>query len=172
MAAILDAAATTLAAQGEAATLGDVARAAGVARSTLYRYFPTREALLTALAAEGARNIDSRLAEMMESSIPVPEALARLTRALLTVGAKYVALTTMRPKPPGATNTELTSRLAQLFRRGINDGTLRKDLDPQALASIYGDLVNGAITRSATNSTRTEQASALILSVLLDGAKQ
>ncbi len=88
------------------------------------------------------------------------------------MGAKYVALTTLRPKPDCATDTELTSRLAQLIRRGIDDGTLRKNLEPEALASIYGDLVNGAITHCSRSSTSTEEASALIVSVLLDGAKQ
>lgn len=170
--AILEAAATILAAQGEAAGLADVAQAAGVARSTLYRYFPTRDALLTALAETGAREVESRFAEAVDSSIPVPEALARLTRALLNVGTKYVALTTLRPKPDDATDTKLTDRLMQLFRRGIDDGTLREDLDPEALAIIYGDLINGAITRSATNSASTESTSALIVTVLLDGAKQ
>jgi TetR/AcrR family transcriptional regulator, mexCD-oprJ operon repressor len=170
--AILDAAATILAARGEAATLADVAQAAGVARSTLYRYFPTRDALLTALAEAGAREVDSRLAELADASIPVPEALARLTRALLAVGTKYIALTTLRPKPDGATDSELTGRLAQLFRRGSDEGTLRKNLDPEALARMYGDLINGAITRSATTSASAESASALIVSVLIDGAKQ
>jgi TetR/AcrR family transcriptional regulator, mexCD-oprJ operon repressor len=168
--AILDAAATILAAQREA-SLGDIAQAAGVARSTLYRYFPTRDALLTALTETGAREVDSRLAEVMDSSIPVPEALARLTRDLLAVGAKYIALTTLRPKTDKAADTELTDRLVQLFRRGIDDGTLRKNFEPEALASIYGDLINGAITRSARSSARIESASALIVSVLLDGVK-
>ncbi|GAB3748958.1 TetR/AcrR family transcriptional regulator [Nocardiopsis nanhaiensis] len=171
-AAILDAAATILAAEGEAASLADVAQAAGIARSTLYRYFTTRDALLTALAETGAREVDSRLSEMADSSLPIPEALARLTRSLLAVGTKYVALTTLRPKPDEPTNAELIEPLAQLFRRGIDDGTIRKNLDPEELASIYGDLINGAITRSATSSANVEHTSALIVSVLLDGAKQ
>jgi AcrR family transcriptional regulator len=42
---ILDAARTTLAVSGEA-TMQSVARAAGVGQGTLYRHFPTREALI------------------------------------------------------------------------------------------------------------------------------
>lgn len=169
--AILDAAATILARQGEAASLADVALAAGVSRSTLYRYFSTRDALLTALAEAGAREIESRLAELADSSVPVPEALARLTRVLLGVGTKYVALTTLRPKADDATQTELTRHVVQLFRRGIDDGTLRGEFDPQALASIYGDLLNGAIARSARSGVSVEVASDLILKVLLEGTK-
>ncbi len=170
--AILDAAATILAERGEAANLGDVAQAAGVARSTLYRYFPNRDALVTALAETGAREVESRLREVADDSTPVPEALARLTRALLAVGTKYVALAALRPKPDDSVDGELTSHIVQLFRRGIDDGTLRNNLDPEALARIYGDLVNGAIVRAARNSTSVEKMSDVIVNVLLDGTKR
>ncbi|MGN6126140.1 MAG: TetR/AcrR family transcriptional regulator [Humibacter sp.] len=168
---ILDAGAATFAAQGEAAGLADVAQAAGVARSTLYRYFPTRDALLSALAENGAREVAARLGELDDESLPVPEALARLTRALLTVGAKYAALTVLRPKPDDASEAELTDRVTQFFRRAIDAGTLRHDLDPEALARMYGDLINGAITRHLGVDPEIESASSLIVSVLLDGAR-
>ena len=45
-AAILDGAAQIFAVQGEHASMNDVADAAGVARATVYRYFPNRDALL------------------------------------------------------------------------------------------------------------------------------
>src|SRR5918911_2194199 len=53
-AAILEAAARVLAAGGEQASMNDVAAAAGVARATLYRYFPSRQALLDELARVAA----------------------------------------------------------------------------------------------------------------------
>ncbi len=171
-ASILDAAAAVFAGRGEGASLADIAQAAGVARSTLYRYFPSRDALLAALTDSGAREVDRRLTELRDSTIPVPEALARLTRALLAVGTKYVALTTLRPKLDDAADTELAGRLAQLFQRGIDEGTIRKDLDPEVLANIYGDLIKGAIPRFAGRSASVESTSALIVSLLLDGAKQ
>src|ERR671938_1936113 len=60
--AILEAAARVLATGGEQASMNDVAAAAGVARATLYRYFPSRQALLDELGRVAAEEAGARLA--------------------------------------------------------------------------------------------------------------
>jgi AcrR family transcriptional regulator len=72
--AILEPAAGVNAADGESASMSDVAAAAGAARATLYRYFPNRQALLDDLAALAVDDAEGRLAA------------ARLERALLHEG--------------------------------------------------------------------------------------
>ena len=60
---ILDAAAGVFAERGVAATgMGEVARAAGCSRATLYRYFENRHALHVAFVHREARRIGSRIA--------------------------------------------------------------------------------------------------------------
>ena len=58
---ILVAAARELAATGGQASMNDVATAAGIARGTLYRYFPTRRALLERLSAVGIEDAAARM---------------------------------------------------------------------------------------------------------------
>src|SRR3984885_13608793 len=89
---ILDKAADILAERREAASLAEIAEAAGVARSTLYRYFPSRDALLQALAATAGGEIQARIAEARLDEVPVAEALARVTRGFVATGSKYIAL--------------------------------------------------------------------------------
>src|ERR671934_831261 len=61
-AAILEAAARLLATGGEQASMNDVAAAAGVARATLYRYFPSRQVLLDELAQLAVADASAGLA--------------------------------------------------------------------------------------------------------------
>jgi TetR/AcrR family transcriptional regulator, mexCD-oprJ operon repressor len=168
-AAILEVAAQILADKREAASLADIASAAGVARSTLYRYFPNREALLAALADTAARELRSRLDESHDDELPVPEAIARITRGFIATGSKYIALAYLWPKPAG--DSYLTDPLLRLFRRGVADGTLRADLPVETLLGIYGDLIEGAITRAARDHVGVEETSAAVLRVFLDGAR-
>jgi len=174
-AAILEVAAGILAERREAASLAEIAEAAGVARSTLYRYFPNREALLAALAEAAAQEITARVAEAGLDVLAVPEALARVTRGLIATGGKYIALAYLWPKPadsagPPAAGEQISGPLLALFRRGAADGTFRGDIPAETLLVMYGDLLEGAIKRAAGDRAALEPASAAVLAVFLDGA--
>ena len=58
---ILRAAGAVLAARGLAATVDDVAEAAGVSRRTIFRYFATRDALFVAVIRAGVRRYADQL---------------------------------------------------------------------------------------------------------------
>lgn len=61
---ILDAALDTLARQGlQSLSMTDVCRAAGVARGTLYRYFPTKESLLEGIGEQVREHFEQGLKE-------------------------------------------------------------------------------------------------------------
>ena len=158
-----------LAERREAVSLAEIAEAAGVARSTLYRYFPSRDALLQALADTAESEVRARIGEAQLDALPVPEAIARLTRGLIAAGRKYIALAYLWHKPAGAAG-QASESLLPLFRRGVADGTLRADLPAEALLGIYADLIQGAITRSASNHVGVEETSAAVLTIFLNGA--
>jgi TetR/AcrR family transcriptional repressor of mexCD-oprJ operon len=175
-AAILETAAHLLADHPEA-SMNELAAAAGVGRATLYRYFPTREALLAALASEAHQELVTRITDAGLDRAPVPEALQRLLRVLLTVGDRYVVLMRERAKPQGPTEREEFERLIlapiqALFQRGIDDGTFRDDLGADALAHLFGGLVLAAKQTTLPRTRGVEQTAASLASLFLDGARR
>jgi TetR/AcrR family transcriptional repressor of mexCD-oprJ operon len=166
---ILEAAATLLAARGDQASMHDVAAAAGVARATVYRYFPNRQALLDELADLAVRDAGARLAAARIHEIAPREAITRAIRALVEVGDLFVVLAREHVRPTG-----------EHFRRAIHDpieglvdrarglGALRDDLPSSWLTEALIGLVVSVL--SAPSPLGREDTIAAISSMFLEGA--
>jgi AcrR family transcriptional regulator len=63
-----------------------------VARGTIYGYFPTRQALLTAVLDQALLRAGHHLTQANLTSVPVAEGLARAVRALVAVGDDFLIL--------------------------------------------------------------------------------
>lgn len=169
-AAILQAATQILAERGDA-TMADIADAANVGRTTLYRYFPTREALLTDLHRTAVADAVDRLASAGLDTCPVDEGIARALRALLAVGDRYVVLT--RERVAGdqqLAERELGAPLLELIERGRADATLRDDVPAVVLLEAFGGAVSAGIRLIALRGVGLEDASAYVTRLFLAGA--
>ena len=113
-AAILDGAARMFAVEGEQASMNDVAAAAGVARATVYRYFPNRQALLEELAQAAVATPMHGWHRPGSTRWRRRRASSRAVRALVDVGDSFVLLARERVRSdPGALRAQAsTSRCA------------------------------------------------------------
>ena len=142
---LLAAAVTAFSADGPEITLESIARRAGVGIGTLYRHFPSREALVdAAYRSELARLCDS--VPGLIASRPADQGL----RAWLELFGEY--MTTKRGMadalrmviasggdPFAETRGRLIAAFAALLEAGAADGTLRGDVsDADVLASASG----------------------------------
>jgi AcrR family transcriptional regulator len=170
--AILEAAAAVIAEQGDSASMSDVAEAAGIGRATLYRYFASREDLLRALSAAAVDDASARLAAADLDLVPVPEALARMARAMLACGTTFSVIV---DEPQYIDRDDLLRRVGQpiraVLRRGMDDGTLRDDLPLEVLAQLWGGLLSGAIRSIGELDNGVERAGAAVSSLFLHGAE-
>lgn len=166
---ILDRAAAVLAEHGATASMAEIATAAGIGRATLYRHFPNRDALLQAMAQAAVEELGDRLAQAQVGEVPVHEAIARVCRAFVTTGGKYIALrhTGHKPADPDAVDQRIGAPLRTLLERGVQEGALRPDLAPELMTVFFSALIETGLTLAAQ--LGAEQAAATIATLFLDG---
>ena len=169
-AAILEAAAAVLAERGEQASMADVAAAAGMARATVYRYFPNREALLEALGRLAIEAAGERLQAGRLQEVAVPEAFERAVRALVGVGDSFLVVSRENGRPDAAEfERQVAAPLRALVERGQSLGEIRNDLPASWLMeSLIGIVVCGLQMRPLLGA---EDTVAGITSLFLDGAR-
>jgi AcrR family transcriptional regulator len=165
--AILDAAAHTFATH-ERANLTDVAVVAGVARATVYRYFPNRRRLLDELARRTAEDAHGRLEAARVSEVPVEEGLTRAVRAFVDMGDAFVVLARERDRTgAGEFDPLVASPLRELFEKGQSAGRIREGIPTAWLAESLVGIV-AAVLRHRT--LGRDDTVATITSIFLEGA--
>jgi AcrR family transcriptional regulator len=169
---LLRAASEQFAARGPDVSLELIARTAGVGIGTLYRHFPTREALIEAVyrnevdqlcAAAGEllakRPPAEALAEWMEHFVAYATTKRGLSGALKAVAASQVDLFP-------TTRKRLLAAIGELLDAGIAAGQIRRD----ATAEDVLTSMNAVWTISADGEQWATQA-LRVLRLLMDGLR-
>jgi len=127
-----------------AASLGDIAQAAEVSRSTLHRYFPDRQALLDAALTDAVQRMDQAYERTIGACSSPAQELEGLLRVSVQLGDVVVFLFTdpsrftSHPDWPGEESDPV---MLDLLRRAQEDGAIADDLDTDWLISVYYSLV-------------------------------
>jgi AcrR family transcriptional regulator len=136
---VLEAAKAVFSAGGEAASLEAVARAAGVGIGTLYRHFPTREALFEAVYRREVQQL-ADLAEQLKQEAQPVEALRHWMRSNVRfvatkkgMSAALALAAYKNPKLFSYSFDRLTQAVAGLLERAIATGEIRDDISPEDL---------------------------------------
>jgi len=168
--AILEAAAAVLAERGEQASMADVAAAAGMARATVYRYFPNREALFEALGRLALEEAGERLEAGRLEEVAVAAAFERAVRALAAVGDSFVVVSRESARTdPAEFERRVAAPLRGLIERAQSSGEVRDDLPASWLMeSLIGIIVSGMQSRPSLGVDDTVTG---ITSLFLDGAR-
>lgn len=166
--AILEAAERVLSAN-PAATLEQVAVAAGVARTTVHRRFATRDALLDALALWASEQMRGAVDDARPEASPPLVALYQATANALRIKSGWrFAMSPATAVTPAvaAVHEELTVRLDDLFRRVRDAGLLRADVDLVWARRAYHALVDEAVHGGVGD---PDELATLVVRTLLHG---
>ena len=116
--------------------LDDVAKQAGVGSGTLYRHFPTRDALLEAVYRTGVAKLAAAEQELSSTLPPVDALRAWMCLFVDYVAAKQIiapALNTLVGGPSKlfeSSGDQIKEAINVLVKRATESGDIRPDLDP------------------------------------------
>jgi AcrR family transcriptional regulator len=138
IARILDAAGTAIDERGADFSIADVARALGVTRQTVYRYFPSTDALLVAAAVHAASDFLDRMAGHLEGiTDPVEAVTEGIATALEWLPKdKHIGLLIV----PGRANSHTESVTSDVALEFANAMLRRFDVDWTGLGFTDTDL--------------------------------
>jgi AcrR family transcriptional regulator len=143
--AILDAAVSVLA-RDQAAPLAEVAKAAGVSRTTLHRHFADRAELLSAAIAEANAVIAAAVSNADTAQGDAREALRRLVAGLIEAGDHIVFLfysyaSTDDDQDDAERGDADDQAVIDLIRRGQSEGVITGDLDAKWIENALWSLI-------------------------------
>ncbi|PZE67270.1 MULTISPECIES: TetR/AcrR family transcriptional regulator [unclassified Curtobacterium] len=164
---IVEIARDAFAADGSA-TMQSIARAAGVGQGTLYRRFPTREALLVEVYRDDFEALTTAARKLLEHHSPL-EALRRWFEALAAFGHMKHALSDVldavtRAELHDEQYDRILSAVAALLDAGKANGEVRADVAPDEVFPLLSFLWHVA--------PQTEARTGHLLDLVVDALRE
>ncbi|MFC4529899.1 TetR/AcrR family transcriptional regulator [Sphaerisporangium dianthi] len=159
-----------LLAEDPAAGMGAIAAEAGVDRRTVYRRFPSREALLAAVFQAKLDSAQRVLDEARLVEAPVAVALHRYVEGIVPVSRDWpVDVRRMMRADPAASvrREEQSGRLDRFVQRAADEGLLRADVPVAWARATLDHLVDTAAHGFPL--IDPPQAADLVVDILLNG---
>lgn len=168
---LLEVAKAAFAELGPGVSLEEIARRAGVGIGTLYRHFPTREAIIEAVYRRELQQLAEAAIRLRATAAPI-EALAQWMRVFIDyVATKKVIAQALSSSPGGGSDlyatasATITDAMAGLVGAAIEAGEVDAGTDA-------GDLLHALIGFAYGGSGPDWQASALrLIDILMAGLK-
>lgn len=154
----------------DAPTLDSIAKHAGVGIGTLYRHFPTREALVEAVYhVELARLCDSteELLDAFAPEVALREWMGRYSTFVATkrgMADALQALIATGAVTKSGTAPLLTTAIQTILAAGSEAGTLRSDVRADDVAAVLGGIL--VVTGSADQGDQAERLLDLLMDAL------
>ena len=156
---------------GANASLDDIAKEAGVGAGTLYRHFPTREALIEAVYRTEVEKLAAAERNFAETMAPIDALRAWMLLFVDYIAAKHIIAPALNTFVGGASKlyegsrAQIQEAIEALVKRAIKSGEVRKDLEPF-------DLLRALIGVSNVASTPDWQQSAKrLVDILITGSR-
>ena len=169
---ILEVAKEAFTRSGADASLDEIAKQAGVGPGTLYRHFPTRDALIEAVYRSEVEKMAAAAGKLADELPPLEALRAWMMLFVDHIAAKQIIAPALNSIVGGASKLYEGSRgriqeaIEALVKRAIKSGDIRRDLDPfDLLRALIG------VSHVSTGPDWKQSARRLV-DILIAGSRQ
>jgi AcrR family transcriptional regulator len=133
---ILEVAKTAFTRSGADASLDDIAKQADVGPGTLYRHFPTRDALIEAVYHTEVEKLAAAQRELSANLPPIEALRAWMVLFVDYIATKQIIASALNSVVGGpsrlydSSRVQVTGAVEALVKTAIKSGDIRKDLEP------------------------------------------
>jgi AcrR family transcriptional regulator len=156
---------------GANASLDDVAKEAGVGAGTLYRHFPTRDALIEAVYRTEVEKLAAAERKFAETMAPIDALRAWMLLFIDYIAAKHIIASALNTFVGGASKlyegsrAQIQGAIDALVKRAIKSGDIRKDIEPfDLLRALIG-------VSSVASSPDWQQSAKRLVDILITGSR-
>lgn len=154
-------------AENGAASMNHVAQRAGVGAGTLYRNFPTREALVLAVYQDEVQRIVQAVPGLLAQEAPLEALRSWILDLVGAMRRKHGLGDALSPAAHKAINEQtygpVVAAIDELLEAGKRDGSIRDDADPADLLQL-----TAALWRAAPG---PDDRAPYMLGLILDGLR-
>ncbi|MGL5808455.1 MAG: TetR/AcrR family transcriptional regulator [Nocardioides sp.] len=145
----------------EQASVAEIAQRAGVAKGTVYLYFPSKAALVNALTVQIREAVNAAAARASDSSMNLTDRLTALARSGIGVAVeyrdiiRYVDLDVLVSARPGERERSAGSVERAMIEEAVARGEIAAEVDPK-FAAMFLDAVLRVLVMSALDEEHDE----------------
>ena len=168
---LLETAKAAFAEKGSAASLDEIARIAGVGAGTLYRHFPTRDALVAAVYSNETEQLVAAAERLADTHPPVTALREWLLLFVDYIATKHGMSEVLDSIVGGtsdlysASTVRVKQAVSKLADRAVASGDIRLDLDPLDLLRALAGVANIGLGADG------EQAAKRLVDILIAGVR-
>lgn len=136
---ILEVAKAAFTRHGADASMDEIARQAGVGAGTLYRHFPTRDALIESVYRSEVEKLAAAESRFAADMVPIDALRAWMLLLIDYIAAKHIIAPALNSVVGGpsrlyeGSRNQIQGAIDKLVKRAKKSGDVRKDVDPSDL---------------------------------------
>jgi AcrR family transcriptional regulator len=168
---ILEVAKDAFTRSGANASLDDIGKDAGVGAGTLYRHFPTRDALIEAVYRTEVEKLAAAERNFAETMVPIDALRAWMLLFVDYIATKQIIAPVLNTFVGGpsklyeGSRAQIQGAIDGLVKRAIKSGDIRKDLDPfDLLRALIG-------VSNVASSPDWQQSAKRLVDILIAGSR-